>query len=238
MPTEEVLQKILWENNIEDKAYLEFAKDFHFKNIIPIAAEVIFNKHCAILGSSGCGKSNTVAKIIEEFVEHTDSNKKIILIDPTGEYGEITDKEKMENIEKDFYIDRQHVSLEDLCFYLNPSSQVQYPVLAEAVDKWKKNSNSSLTESVISVVKDKKDQSTYCQTLIMRLSRLEGIGVNAISKVENKQNYTDYKIRTNENIKSWSPWIEAKVGALTDLDVIVNKNSNTIDSVNKKVFYL
>jgi hypothetical protein len=195
MPTEEVLQKILWENNIEDKAYLEFAKDFHFKNIIPIAAEVIFNKHCAILGSSGCGKSNTVAKIIEEFVKNTDSNKKIILIDPTGEYGKIKDQGNMENIENDFYISREHVSLEDLCFYLNPSSQVQYPVLAEAVDKWQKNTNekNTLTYEINNLLQNGTIRNN-CLSLISRIENLEGMKI-----VKSTAGYTVNPSENNQN---------------------------------------
>jgi hypothetical protein len=31
------------------------------------------------------------------------------------------------------------------------------------------------------------------------------------------------KFRQNDETKDWSPWIEAKVGSLSDLDIIVNK---------------
>ena len=31
------------------------------------------------------------------------------------------------------------------------------------------------------------------------------------------------KFRKNDETKDWSPWIEAKVGSLIDLDIIVNK---------------
>lgn len=53
----------------------------------------MFGQHCAILGSTGSGKSGTVAAIIHSVLEHTDSNgaeikPRIIMIDPHGEYAE------------------------------------------------------------------------------------------------------------------------------------------------------
>ena len=52
----------------------------------------LFGHHCAVLGSTGSGKSGTVAAIIHSILEHkTNDNKKlhprIIIIDPHGEYG-------------------------------------------------------------------------------------------------------------------------------------------------------
>lgn len=50
-----------------------------------VKPERLFGRHCAILGTTGGGKSWTTARIIEECIKH---NSKIILIDPTGEYRE------------------------------------------------------------------------------------------------------------------------------------------------------
>lgn len=49
----------------------------------------LFGNHCAILGSTGSGKSGTVAAILRSVLEHLDSNlhPRIIMIDPHGEYG-------------------------------------------------------------------------------------------------------------------------------------------------------
>ncbi len=54
---------------------------------ISVTPEKIFGRHCAILGSTGGGKSWTTAKLIEECRKHS---SKIILIDATGEYRSIT----------------------------------------------------------------------------------------------------------------------------------------------------
>jgi len=53
------------------------------------------NRHCAILGSTGSGKSNTVSVILEAIATRKDKkgdnikSTRILLVDPHGEYGEI-----------------------------------------------------------------------------------------------------------------------------------------------------
>ncbi|NMM79723.1 hypothetical protein B2J86_02060 [Acidovorax sp. SRB_14] len=51
----------------------------------------LFGQHCAVLGSTGSGKSGTVAAILRSVLEHTAKNgtalrPRIVLIDPHGEY--------------------------------------------------------------------------------------------------------------------------------------------------------
>jgi DNA helicase HerA-like ATPase len=51
----------------------------------------MFGMHCAVLGSTGSGKSGTVAAILHSVLEHKHENQylspQIIIIDPHGEYG-------------------------------------------------------------------------------------------------------------------------------------------------------
>ncbi|MFA0499394.1 ATP-binding protein, partial [Vibrio sp. 10N.222.46.A1] len=51
----------------------------------------MFGMHCAVLGSTGSGKSGTVAAIIHSVLEHNSGEKnfspQIVVIDPHGEYG-------------------------------------------------------------------------------------------------------------------------------------------------------
>ena len=52
----------------------------------------MFGMHCAVLGSTGSGKSGTVAAILHSVLEHKHENEllspQIIIIDPHGEYGQ------------------------------------------------------------------------------------------------------------------------------------------------------
>jgi hypothetical protein len=50
---------------------------------VAVTPEALFGRHCAIVGSSGSGKSWTVARIVEESAKH---RAKLILFDPSGEF--------------------------------------------------------------------------------------------------------------------------------------------------------
>jgi hypothetical protein len=57
-----------------------------------LAAKVDIDKlvtrHCAILGSTGSGKSNTVAVLLESIAKNNFKSARILVIDPHGEYNE------------------------------------------------------------------------------------------------------------------------------------------------------
>src|SRR5437588_12765100 len=53
------------------------------ESAVSIRPEKLFGRHCAILGTTGGGKSWTTARIIEECLRY---KAKIILLDATGEY--------------------------------------------------------------------------------------------------------------------------------------------------------
>jgi uncharacterized protein len=57
--------------------------DVALESAVSIRPEKLFGRHCAILGTTGGGKSWTTARIIEECLKH---KSKIILLDATGEY--------------------------------------------------------------------------------------------------------------------------------------------------------
>lgn len=57
--------------------------DVALESAVSIRPEKLFGRHCAILGTTGGGKSWTTARIIEECLKH---KAKIILLDATGEY--------------------------------------------------------------------------------------------------------------------------------------------------------
>ncbi|NQU80462.1 MAG: ATP-binding protein [Bacteroidetes bacterium] len=48
----------------------------------------LVTRHCAILGSTGSGKSNTVAVLLESIAKNNFNSARILVIDPHGEYNE------------------------------------------------------------------------------------------------------------------------------------------------------
>ena len=59
------------------------AIDVAHESLVAVKPERLFGRHCAILGTTGGGKSWTTARIIEECIRY---EAKLILIDATGEY--------------------------------------------------------------------------------------------------------------------------------------------------------
>ena len=94
-----------------------------------VSLNSIFGRHCAIVGTTGGGKSWTVAKLVDEVVAKT--NNKIILIDATGEYSKLTSNSL--TLGTDAYFPYQNLSTPDLFFLLRPTGQSQRPVLLEAI---------------------------------------------------------------------------------------------------------
>jgi hypothetical protein len=72
------------EGSLESKVLLRLGSiDVALESAVSIRPEKLFGRHCAILGTTGGGKSWTTARIIEECLKH---KTKIILLDATGEY--------------------------------------------------------------------------------------------------------------------------------------------------------
>jgi len=72
------------EGSPESKVLLKLGSiDVALESAVFIRPEKLFGRHCAILGTTGGGKSWTTARIIEECLKF---KTKIILLDATGEY--------------------------------------------------------------------------------------------------------------------------------------------------------
>lgn len=94
-----------------------------------ISLNSLFGRHCAIVGTTGGGKSWTVAKLIESISSKT--NNKIILIDATGEYSSLDAQSYILGI--DAYFPYQKLSITDLFYLLRPTGQSQRPILLDAI---------------------------------------------------------------------------------------------------------
>lgn len=100
--------------------------------ICNISLNSLFGRHCAVLGTTGGGKSWTVAKLLE--LTSTYTNNKCILIDATGEYSSISDD--MTSIELgtgEYIFGYQKLTIDELYYLLHPSSKTQVPKLMEAI---------------------------------------------------------------------------------------------------------
>ena len=110
-----------------------------------ISLNSLFGRHCAVLGTTGGGKSWTVAKLIELASDYTEN--KCILIDATGEYNNIN--ENIQNFELgtgEYIFDYKNLSIDELYYLLHPSSKTQVPKLMEAIRSLKMSKLDNNTE--------------------------------------------------------------------------------------------
>lgn len=97
--------------------------------ICNVSLNALFGRHCAVVGTTGGGKSWTVSKLIESITEKT--NNKVILIDATGEYHTLNSKSLL--LGKNSYFPYKQLSIPDLFYLLRPTGQSQRPILLEAI---------------------------------------------------------------------------------------------------------
>lgn len=95
-----------------------------------VSQQALFSRHCAIVGTTGGGKSYTIAKLIENMVKN---KSKVILLDPTGEYSVIKKGVQSVTLGESAFFPYQKLSKEDLFFLVKPSEGVQKPKLLEAI---------------------------------------------------------------------------------------------------------
>lgn len=148
---EQFLEKILSKNEFENTTKFDFASIQNKDTVkVHISPKSLFERHCAIIGNTGGGKSWTVAKVIEEVLAKED-NKKIILIDATGEYCRFANNHKVipvyfgnetphietANKYKKAHYDYKKFTFTDLRLLLRPSPQSQTPKLLDAVKSLK-----------------------------------------------------------------------------------------------------
>lgn len=107
------------------------------KTTIEVAQQALFGRHCAIVGTTGGGKSWTVSKCLEETIKN---NGKAIIVDSTGEYSSFDGKSKVTGaaiLGDNSFFHYSNLSVEDVFVLLKPAGQVQAPKLLDAIKSLK-----------------------------------------------------------------------------------------------------
>lgn len=95
---------------------------------VTVSQQSFFGRHCAIVGTTGGGKSWSLSKLIEEV---RGNSTKCILLDPTGEYSNIHGQHCV--LAQNSYFSYRKLTISDLFFLLKPSERAQAPKLLEAI---------------------------------------------------------------------------------------------------------
>lgn len=103
---------------------------------VKVNLQSIFGRHCAVVGTTGGGKSYTVSKLIESLIA---TDNKAILIDATGEYSNYANPDEclVSTLGIDSHFHYTNLSVSDLFVMFRPSGQVQQPLLLEAINSLK-----------------------------------------------------------------------------------------------------
>ena len=143
---------------------------------IEISQQALFGRHCAVVGTTGGGKSFTVSKLIEGIVSN---NGKTILIDATGEYSMHDAKDYSYApaiLSENSFFHYSNLTVGDLFVLLRPSGQVQQPVLLDAIQALKivhiaKRQGRNISDIRMAFIKNKKHSKSYFLICIMNFHK-------------------------------------------------------------------
>ena len=162
--------------------YAEIGKLTSNDAVCKVSINSLFGRHCAVVGTTGGGKSWTVATLLE-MVENSTMNK-CILIDATGEYANVN--ESMTSIPigtGEYFFDYKDLTIDELTFLLRPSSRVQLPKLMEAIRSLKMlklDENGELAEykhaRTGNIVKTLRKKETFQRFMITHAQHIENNG--------------------------------------------------------------
>lgn len=124
--------------------YAELGKLISNNTICKVSLNALFGRHCAIVGTTGGGKSWTVAKLIEETQKKT--TNAVVLIDATGEYKGLVKKEFL--IGTDVYFSFKELSNSEFCFLFREHSPNTANALCEAINTLKLVKLRKLTKGI------------------------------------------------------------------------------------------
>jgi len=119
---------------------------------VKVNLQSLFGRHCAVVGTTGGGKSYSVSKLIESLIS---SGNKAILIDATGEYdGKYSKVKSIEIGDGNHVFHYSQLTIDDLFYLFRPSSKTQVPKLMEAIRSLKIVSLNNYTNLTHKVTKD------------------------------------------------------------------------------------
>jgi DNA helicase HerA-like ATPase len=158
---------------------------------VKVNLQSIFGRHCAVVGTTGGGKSYTVSKLIESLIS---SGNKAILIDATGEYdGSYDGLETIEIGDGTHVFHYSQLTIDDLFYLFRPSSKVQAPKLMEAIRSLKivsLNKGLSLSKTISNVNPPQAVQTKIESDLLKKSGSdkrpYEEFYFRNISKIENE----------------------------------------------------
>lgn len=163
------------------EAVLAFARMLGARNsdYLYITPSILFGRHCAILGSTGSGKSWSIAKLVEECSK---LNSKMIVFDASGEYHKLSNATTHAHIgyhprpgknSKEVALPFFHLTENDLMAMFKPSGESQAPKLRAAMKSLKLASLVPAMAPGGTILKAHRSKTEYEEEYQHHLARIE-----------------------------------------------------------------
>ncbi len=130
----------------KDAGSIEIGKHSSSDNLsVYVDIHKLILRHCAILGSTGSGKSNTTVSILKAILDDYNGSR-VVLVDPHGEYASAFPDAKVFKINDEanpLYIPFWLMNFDELAFFLvgakpTDDQKIEYRLLRELITKYKK----------------------------------------------------------------------------------------------------
>ncbi len=183
------------EDKVDETPFVPLGRLTANNEVCSVSLNSLFGRHCAVLGTTGGGKSWTVAKLIELYSHNT--NSKCILVDATGEYESIV-KEHVENVVMgtgNCIFDYKNLTVDEMFFLLHPSAKVQVPKLMEAIRSLKMIALDDNNELSLYYPRDNQTQQFIKRNLIKfskSKEQYQRFYYRHVADIENKQCRFDF----------------------------------------------
>lgn len=145
-----VIEKDLFDiYGIKDAGSIEIGKHSSSDNLsVNVDIHKLILRHCAILGSTGSGKSNTTVSILKAILNDYGGSR-VILVDPHGEYASAFPNAKVFKINDSsnpLYIPFWLMNFDELAFFLvgakpDHDQRTEHRLLRELITNYKKENN-------------------------------------------------------------------------------------------------
>lgn len=153
-----VIEKDLFEiYGQKDSDSIEIGKHSSSENLaVYVDIHKLILRHCAILGSTGSGKSNTTVSILKSMLNGY-SGSRIVLVDPHGEYASAFPEAKVFKINatnNPLYIPFWLMNFDELAFFLvgakpTDDQRPEYRLFRGMIEKLKKENYNKLKAGVV-----------------------------------------------------------------------------------------
>jgi uncharacterized protein len=194
-------------NSEKEDSFIELANLPNNKEaVINVSAQSLFSRHLAIVGSTGGGKSWSVARIIEEIIK---KNGKSILIDATGEYKTLAKNfsEKVLHVQFNSGVNNtclHYTNLRetDLIAMFRPSGQAQLPKLQDAMKSLR----------LVTIIDEKTEKTSNDNTIVGFYEKHKELDYSILNKAGNPRKF--FLGAYKENPLAFSPLCKFNINAL------------------------